>query len=341
SADLGSVYNDGNVHYIEVLFRVLRNGWNKDRIGSHIVRNNTIFNCEQAGICGTMGAAFSTIENNHIYNIWTKRQFGGDEIGGIKLHAPVDVLIRNNRIHNSARGLWLDWMTQGTRVSGNLLYDNDRVDVYFEVNHGPFVADNNVLLSPNALITRSQGGAFIHNLFGGMVITRPDHNRFTPYFLAHSTDVAGLSIILGGDDRYFNNIFIGKNDDKHGLTGYDNTRLPNHMEGNVYYRGALPSIHDKHSLICSEHDPDIVLQDDGKHVILQFTCEPHLVNKAVRSVTGDMLGNARIPKAPFVNPDGCSLIIDKDYFGNERTPDGNRAGPFQDVRSARISFLLW
>ncbi|MBW6458897.1 MAG: DUF1565 domain-containing protein, partial [FCB group bacterium] len=87
SADLGSVYNDGNVHYIEVLFRVLRNGWNKDRIGSHIVRNNTIYNCEQAGICGTMGAAFSVIENNHIYNIWTKRQFGGDEIGGIKLHA--------------------------------------------------------------------------------------------------------------------------------------------------------------------------------------------------------------------------------------------------------------
>ena len=88
SADQGNIYNDGNIHYIEVVFRVLRNGWNKENIGSHIVRNNVIRNCEQTGICGSMGAAFSIIENNHIYNIWSKRQFDGAEIGGIKFHAP-------------------------------------------------------------------------------------------------------------------------------------------------------------------------------------------------------------------------------------------------------------
>ena len=93
SADAENVNRDGNIHYIEVLFRVLRNGWNKENIGSHIVRNNTIFNCEQTGMCGSMGAAFSTIENNHIYNIWTKRQFSGAEIGGIKFHAAVDTKI--------------------------------------------------------------------------------------------------------------------------------------------------------------------------------------------------------------------------------------------------------
>jgi hypothetical protein len=46
---------DGSIHYIEVIFRTLRNGWNKENIGSHIIRNNEIFNCEQTGICGSMG----------------------------------------------------------------------------------------------------------------------------------------------------------------------------------------------------------------------------------------------------------------------------------------------
>jgi hypothetical protein len=92
---------DGTSHYVEVIFRVLRIGWNKENIGSHIVRNNEIFACEQAGICGSMGAAFSLIENNHIHNIWTKRQFAGAEIAGIKFHAPIDTEIIGNRIHRS------------------------------------------------------------------------------------------------------------------------------------------------------------------------------------------------------------------------------------------------
>lgn len=76
----------GEQHYVEVIFRALRLGWDKENVGSHIIRNNTIYNCEQAGICGSLGAGFSTITGNHIYNIWTKRQFKGIELGGIKLH---------------------------------------------------------------------------------------------------------------------------------------------------------------------------------------------------------------------------------------------------------------
>jgi hypothetical protein len=91
-----------------------------------------------------MGAAFSVIENNHIYNIWTKRQFSGAEIGGIKFHAAIDTKIEKNRIHDTGRGLWLDWMAQGTRVSKNLMYNNDLEDLFMEVNHGPTLVDNNL-----------------------------------------------------------------------------------------------------------------------------------------------------------------------------------------------------
>ena len=36
-------------------------GWSKENIGSHVVRGNRISNCEQAGICGSLGGAFSRI----------------------------------------------------------------------------------------------------------------------------------------------------------------------------------------------------------------------------------------------------------------------------------------
>ena len=34
-------------------------------------------------------------------------------------------------------------------------------------------------------------------------------DRPTPYHVPHSTQVAGYAAILGGDDRYIGNIFLG------------------------------------------------------------------------------------------------------------------------------------
>ena len=90
---------------------------------------------------------FSTIEDNHIHHIATKREFYGYEIAGIKLHAAIDVQILHNRIHDCTLGVWLDWQTQGTRVARNLLYANTR-DLFVEVSHGPYVVDHNVLALP-------------------------------------------------------------------------------------------------------------------------------------------------------------------------------------------------
>ena len=101
-----------------------KNGWNKENIGHHVVRNNTISHCEQAGIVGSLGAVFSTVTGNTIHDIHVRRLFSGAEMAGIKFHAAIDVEISRNHIYRTCRGLWLDWMAQGTRVSGNLFHDN-------------------------------------------------------------------------------------------------------------------------------------------------------------------------------------------------------------------------
>jgi len=348
SADAENVNRDGNIHYIEVLFRVLRNGWNKETIGSHIVRNNTIFNCEQTGMCGSMGAAFSTIENNHIYNIWTKRQFSGAEIGGIKFHAAVDTYIGRNRIHNCGRGIWLDWMTQGTRVSGNLMYRNDLEDIFLEVNHGPFIVDNNILLSPYAIRTQSEGGAYLHNLIAGIVQMWPEPNRFTPYFLPHSTDVAALTTILSGDDRYYNNIFIGKGAKelkdartKPGLEIYDNAKLPVFITDNLYYFGAKPSVKDINALTDAGFNPGINLEEKEESVFLHFDVNQLYYSQKVKIINTDILGRTRIPKARFDNPDGIPLTIERDYSGNMRTEQNNLPGPFVNLRGDKITIKVW
>jgi hypothetical protein len=348
SLDEGNVNRDGNIHYIEVVFRTLRNGWNKDNIGSHIVRNNTIYNCEQTGICGSMGAVFSTIENNHIYNIWTKRQFNGAEIGGIKFHAAVDAVIRKNRIHDCGRGLWLDWMTQGTRVSGNLFYNNDLEDLFLEVNHGPFVIDNNIMLSQYAIRTQSQGGAYVHNLIAGSVYTWPEPNRFTPYFLPHSTDIAGLTTILAGDDRFYNNVFIGKGNIavtntklKFGTEGYNNAKLPVHMSGNVYFFGAKPYDREKDYSEYPDIDPGIKLSEEGNNVYLSITLDPKYFNQKAALINSDILGSAKIPKARFENSDGTYLLLNKDYFGKSRSAENVVAGPFAQTAKGTIVLNIW
>ncbi len=200
----------GYQYQLESVFAARQIGWDREHVGSHIIRRNTIFDCGQNGIVGHLGCVFSTIEDNHIYNIALKREFYGYEIAGIKLHAAIDVEIRHNRIHDCSLGTWLDWQTQGTRISRNIYYDNNR-DLFVEVSHGPYLVEHNIFGSPASLELFSQGGAFVNNLVCGTVRLEPVMDRATPYHLPHSTHVAGFAVIYGGDDRFVGNIFLDGN----------------------------------------------------------------------------------------------------------------------------------
>src|SRR3954466_3935889 len=198
----------GYQYQLESVFAARQIGWDREHVGSHVVRRNTIYDCGQKAHRGHLGCGFSTIEDNHIHRIALKREFYGYEIAGIKLHAAIDVEIRHNRIHDCSLGTWLDWQAQGTRVSRNLYYRNNR-DLFVEVSHGPYLVEHNVLASKVSFESFSQGGAFVHNLIGGTIRLVPVHDRATPYHRPHSTQVAGYAVIYGGDDRYVGNLFIG------------------------------------------------------------------------------------------------------------------------------------
>ncbi len=55
---------EGTQRERESIFRALHRDWDKRFIGSHVVRDNVIYNCEL--IVGHLGCVFSKIEHNHI-----------------------------------------------------------------------------------------------------------------------------------------------------------------------------------------------------------------------------------------------------------------------------------
>ena len=207
-------YSDNSQRYTEAIERAIRHGI--DRVGHHTVRRCRIRSCDQAGICGSLGAMFSTIEACDIGYCHWNVNFRGCENACIKIHAAVDVLIKGNDLHHAgAQGaIWLDWMAQGTRVTGNCIHDlrlnptsKWEGGVFVEVSHGPVLIDNNVILARRCVSSvGSQSIACVGNVFAGKVTSEGDKRR-TPIWEPHSAKMRKmLNDCGGGDHRYYNNV---------------------------------------------------------------------------------------------------------------------------------------
>ncbi len=323
--------------YVKTIDRALAIGWSKENIGHHIVRNNTISHCEQAGIVGSLGAAFSTITGNTIHDIHVRQLFTGAEMAGIKFHGAIDVEISRNHIYHTIRGLWLDWMAQGAHVSENLFHDNGE-DVFVEVDHGPFLMDNNLFLSTLSLRDNSQGGAYVHNLFDGTIYRHGFDKRQTPFHKPHSTEVAGLHDNPIGDNRYLNNIFVQGAD----LSVYDNAPLPVEMDGNLFLKGAKPSKYEKDPLLKLDSDPAVRLAEEADGFYLEMTYDPAWNTERTRPlVTTIRLGRAIIPNLPYEQRDGKPICINTDYFGRSRNESNPTPGPFENPGRGDLKLKVW
>ena len=347
---------------LESVFKALKKGWSKDHVGSHIVRNNKIYNCGQNGIVGHLGCIFSEIYNNEIFEIGTKSEFFGWEIAGIKFHAPIDVQIHNNLIYNCSLGLWLDWQTQGTRVSKNVLLDNLR-DVVVEVSNGPYLFDNNIIRDMGLL---AQGGAFVNNLIYGSVSKGQVLDRSTPYHFPHSTEVLGCSLVYGNDDRWYNNIFIKENteeDKNYGTSHYngcptslseyrDNIialgstdiedfvplKQPAYIASNIYANGAKAFDKEDNSLLVDDLDFSIYKNEEGVFISLKVTEE--MLKHTCKIQGTKTLEMVRIVRALYENNAGDAITIDKDFFNSDRNSNCS-AGPFENLKLGLNTIKIW
>lgn len=285
--------------YHGTIRRALAHGWSVESVGGHVVRNTIVSHCEMAGICGSLGAPRSRIEGNTVHDIHVHRLFNGFEQAGIKFHGAIDTRIVGNRIFRCNRGIWLDWMSQGTRVSQNVCYANGPdPDLFTEVNHGPFLVDQNFFLSEVSLRSQSDGGAYVGNVFLGRVEAINEPTRVTPFFAPHSASIAGWKNIDLGDDRYLHNLLA----ESKGLSDYDAAQSPVRFVNNSYVSGAKASLYDQAPVEVGE--ADITVEDRGDEVLL------HGLNfRPGSSVRGEDLGSALVSGLPFFDADGSALVI--------------------------------
>ncbi|MEK4306254.1 right-handed parallel beta-helix repeat-containing protein [Oceanobacillus sp. M60] len=354
----------GYQYQLESVFHAHQAGWNKEKVGSHIIRNNTIYDCGQNGIVGHLGCVFSEIYNNHIYNIALKREFFGHEIAGIKLHAAIDTQIHNNRFHDCSLGIWSDWQTQGTRISKNLFYRNNR-DLFVEVSSGPYLVDHNILTADYALDNHAQGGAYVNNIIRGKMVHRKMLDRPTPYHYPHSTKVAGFAATYGGDDRFYNNIFIGDSNFEgvgtahyNGYTAsleeyietvkqepgdheaFHKVNQPVYINHNAYFNGAASFEREKDKLEVNRFDPKLRIIEEGNEVYLSCELPDDFENILGEIQSTGTLPRVRIVDADFENPDGSEVTLDTDYLGKQRK-EKSVLGPIVDLKNGENYVKVW
>ena len=266
------------------------------------------------------------------------------------------MIIENNNIHHCSLGTWLDWQAQGTRVTKNIYHHNFR-DFFIEVTHGPALVDNNLFMADYSIMNIAQGTAFVNNLIMGDVRNLPVPDRQMPYHFPHSTDILGICAIHGGDDRYYNNMFLGACSEK--LRHPTNNNVPlayttiqevcekyftpeeyAHFNSQEYFDSQPRRPHTLNPKQAvwfggnayagdakpfrAEFDPietegmSASVDKVGEEWILTINVPGNVANADCVSVTSDMLGTPVFSEERYENPDGSDIDFTIDILGEKR-----------------------
>jgi len=307
-----------------------------DAFGDHIIRNNIIRRCGQAGIAGQKGATRSVISGNLIEDTNYRKEFGGWETAAIKFHNSVDTVISGNLIRGvfhqqqGAFGIWIDYANQGIRITGNVIYDTQAATVFLEMNHGPTLVDNNILIG-EAIRSNSEATVFAHNLFVDCGYKYyPDTKRRSAYYTPHTTKAVGRKTGTAQDEKWFNNIFVRQGlDDVKEAPGYTS-------DYNIFLEGAKKSTFgDRHSLV--------------EPFVTKFTYENHPLGVTIRFSMNDAFSRL---KGPWVDAGLVGVFSTvgqtiEDRYGNpirvDTDIDGNKfaepvVGPLTDIEKGINTF---
>ncbi len=319
-----------------------------DVLGHHLIRNNVIRRCGQTGIYGCYGAVGSVIEGNVISETNYRREWFGSNQAAIKILFPIDVVIRDNHlrgmpgVNTGAKGIWLDWGSQNTRVTGNIICDyGGNRGLFLEVNFGPIIVDNNIIVR-SAVIVESNGVVLAHNLFNDCYFHfMASPQRTVPYFKPHSTVRAGKTAVSLQHNRILNNLVIGGKGFSHGnLIRHHADTSGFIVNNNVYLAGAGKFPHqDKDSVVDpATTDAEFTIGDDSATLTLKI---PSSLFKAKYSlITSKLIGEVPLAGMFMENPDGTPLDITADFNGKPIDPARVLPGPFQDIKEGSNRFTL-
>ncbi len=271
--------------------------------GYHIVRNNVIMRCGQAGIVGQRWNAFSTITGNDIEDTNYRLEFGGAETGAIKFHQMHDTVIENNFIRfvgtadpelANGDGIWLDFGNFHNKVRSNVIVGVQGASILMEANFkGPNYIENNVVVGGRVSTYSSRDLQWRYNLFAdatGYWVDQTDLKR---------PPIAG--------DLWFRNMFVNA----WAWDGRDAARQ------NVYFDGTQPRAAEP-GAVTGISNPHFALNLDEAAVIATFDIDPAALRR-LRSTLGD----------------------GQDFYGRARGRGKVGFGPFADIEPGKNVLTLF
>ena len=320
-----------------------------ETIGHHHIRNNVIKRCGQTGIYGCYGAVGCVIEGNVISETNYRNEWFGTNQAAIKILFPIDVVIRNNLIlgvsglNNGAKGIWLDWGSQNTRVTGNMVCDfNNNRGLFLEVNFGPIIVDNNIFVR-SSVIVESNGCVLAHNLFSDCYFHfMASPKRIVPYYQPHSTVRAGKTAVSLQHDSIFNNIIIGGDGFNHDKLVRNNADTSGvQVNHNVYLGGAGIFPNKDGQSVVDDSDAQAVFEIVVNSASVNFDIPAAVMKGKHPLITSKLIGKVPLADMFMEHPDGTSLDIKSDYFGKPIVPSHVMPGPFQNIKQGENRLKLW
>ena len=310
-----------------------------EAFGDHIIRNNVIRRCGQAGIAGSNGGATrSAIINNFIEDTNYRREFGGWETAAIKFHGSVDTVISGNLIRGvyhqeqGAFGIWIDYANQGTWISRNVIYNTQAATVFMEMNHGPMLVENNILVG-QAVRSNSEAQVFAHNLFvdNGFSYS-PDTGRRSSYYEPHTRKSVGRKTGTAQDDKWFNNIFVREGlDNVKNASGYVS-------DNNVFLESAKKSSFGDENSVVDYYVSGFTIKDHplGATITFNMNNAPFGMNRPM--VDAELVGVFPTVGQTIEDRYGNPITVDTDLNGKKFTRPV--AGPLSDLKEG-LNTIEW
>ena len=306
--------------------------------GDHIVRNNIIRRCGQAGIAGQKGATRSLICGNLIEDTNYRREFGGWETAAIKFHNSVDTVISGNLIRGVYRqeqgafGIWIDFGNQGIRISGNIIYNTEADTVFLEMNHGPILVDNNILVG-QPVRSNSEATVFAHNLFVDCGYDySPDTERRSEYYRPHTTELAGRKSGTAQDDKWFNNIFVRRGlDQVKTASGYAS-------DYNIFLEGAKKSTFGDENSVIDPYVTGLTIKDHSRGATITFSINDMPFRLKGPFVDAELVGIFPTVGQSIEDRYGHPIKVNTDINGRKLIHP--IVGPITDLKQG-INTILW
>ena len=309
-----------------------------DAYGDHIIRNNIIRRCGQAGIAGQKGATRSLISGNFIEDTNYRKEFGGWETAAIKFHNSVDTVISDNLIRGVYRqeqgafGIWIDFGNQGIRIARNIIYNTEAATVFLEMNHGPILVDNNILIG-KSIRSNSEATVFAHNLFVDCGYEySPDTRRRSAYYKPHTTIGVGRKSGTAQDDKWFNNIFIRQ--------GLDRVKTaPGYVSDyNVFLEGAKKSSFGDRNSVVDSHVTAFAVTNRHLGAMIKFSMNDAPFRVKGPRVNAELVGVFPTVGQTIEDRDGNPIEVSADLNGKKYVRPV--AGPLADIKKG-INTTAW